>query len=522
MKPWGVQPSILRKAKSDLVSQKPTTATAKALSVSSNDHRMLSWKGQRRLKAKRAAKAAAVLKATLTDEQKRAMEEEDARRTAESLAVLSEGLGFEIRNLVKPPDATRPTTSKKEGGGSGGGVVGDTAADGEDDEDAAQDKIASLAFRQLPHTYAMYRQRNRLMSLSTASKSQRTWGSGSGSGSGDGRSTTATGGALGAADPFEAYLPLLIWDTPVKANEFVGRIRYVGAAPFGDGLWCGLELLDQHYQSTPLCDYGVKHYTTKTISSLTNALPATITRGSGLEAFGVLRNETGTGAAETEAEVQQTMKQREQWRKEMGYLVGPHAATSGLGDGQSAAARKLAVRAALPHCHAVNPSLLPYFDMIGVPVEKAYFVRIDAVRPLKSVVDERQNAAHRAKHERTQTERQRMFSAIDDWVITGVPALDKNSVEDVALYLTTKRSLLTYSPIQKLRAIFRWICHRITYVPITNSNDPADVIRKRKANAEGFANLFQALCEVAGFDTIKIHGYDKQSGYTVGDTFHRM
>jgi transglutaminase-like putative cysteine protease len=60
-----------------------------------------------------------------------------------------------------------------------------------------------------------------------------------------------------------------------------------------------------------------------------------------------------------------------------------------------------------------------------------------------------------------------------------------------------------------VRAIFRWVCENVSFTFTAPASTAAIVLANRVANAEGFSNLYLALCETAGFDCIKIRGYGK-------------
>lgn len=81
------------------------------------------------------------------------------------------------------------------------------------------------------------------------------------------------------------------------------------------------------------------------------------------------------------------------------------------------------------------------------------------------------------------------------------------------------------SDIEKARALYTWVATHIMYddAAYNSGNYPdysaENVLRRKKAVCEGYANLLQALCEAAGLEADKITGYSKGYGYKAGKTF---
>jgi transglutaminase/protease-like cytokinesis protein 3 len=77
---------------------------------------------------------------------------------------------------------------------------------------------------------------------------------------------------------------------------------------------------------------------------------------------------------------------------------------------------------------------------------------------------------------------------------------------------------------EKARIIYTWIAHNITYdVPAYLSGNfsnltPSDVLTNRLAVCSGYANLYQALAQKMGLESVTINGYSKGIGYIVGNS----
>ena len=72
---------------------------------------------------------------------------------------------------------------------------------------------------------------------------------------------------------------------------------------------------------------------------------------------------------------------------------------------------------------------------------------------------------------------------------------------------------------EKARLIYRWITNRIAYdVEGTSSKSisPSDLLQKRIAYCEGYADLFEKLGKQAGLEVVKVPGWCKGYGYVPG------
>lgn len=100
------------------------------------------------------------------------------------------------------------------------------------------------------------------------------------------------------------------------------------------------------------------------------------------------------------------------------------------------------------------------------------------------------------------------FNNIDDFIFNSQPD-QFASFENLANYLTQqfddKRS--------QVRSIYTWIALNISYdqkstfPPHQNKQQANDVWKNRVAVCEGYANLFQDMCEIAGIESRVIKGY---------------
>jgi hypothetical protein len=106
------------------------------------------------------------------------------------------------------------------------------------------------------------------------------------------------------------------------------------------------------------------------------------------------------------------------------------------------------------------------------------------------------------------------YAAIDQRAIKAPPSAE-TSVESLAEYLgkTAKNDR------EKARAIYRWITEHIAYdVPSflakeRKDNSPEGVLKSHLCVCEGYAKLFQALCEKAGVEAILVGGRAKATEF---------
>nr|XP_034962817.1 kyphoscoliosis peptidase-like isoform X2 [Zootoca vivipara] len=91
----------------------------------------------------------------------------------------------------------------------------------------------------------------------------------------------------------------------------------------------------------------------------------------------------------------------------------------------------------------------------------------------------------------------------------------KDSVENLVSALLQK----AHSDLEKVRAIWMWICHHIEYdVEGYRNRDkafykPADVLRSGKAICSGYARLFEEMCRVAGIQCKYLAGGCKSDDF---------
>ncbi len=104
------------------------------------------------------------------------------------------------------------------------------------------------------------------------------------------------------------------------------------------------------------------------------------------------------------------------------------------------------------------------------------------------------------------------YRAIDRHALQA-PRTDERSIPTLARYLVRTAE----NDREKARAIYRWVTDRIAYDARAffsgriGDCGAESVLRSRLTVCEGYANLFQALCQEAGLEAVKIHGWAKSS-----------
>lgn len=102
-----------------------------------------------------------------------------------------------------------------------------------------------------------------------------------------------------------------------------------------------------------------------------------------------------------------------------------------------------------------------------------------------------------------------------------VPSAISTNTSLLANHLSRKAK----SDLQKVRAFYVWITSNIKYDQKSfqkseyPDQSPGVVITRRTALCQGYADLFQALCNEVGIKTHVIAGYSKGYGYTPGKAF---
>lgn len=82
-----------------------------------------------------------------------------------------------------------------------------------------------------------------------------------------------------------------------------------------------------------------------------------------------------------------------------------------------------------------------------------------------------------------------------------------------------------HSDLEKVRAIWIWICHHIEYdVEAAQEKDrqafkPTHILRTQKTTCDGYAGLFKRMCRIAGVQCVTVPGYSKGIGYQTGQSF---
>ncbi|XP_077180928.1 kyphoscoliosis peptidase-like [Paroedura picta] len=96
-----------------------------------------------------------------------------------------------------------------------------------------------------------------------------------------------------------------------------------------------------------------------------------------------------------------------------------------------------------------------------------------------------------------------------------------SSVKDLVSVLLQE----AHSDLEKLRAIWMWICCHIEYDvkgyhdTSSTSCKPEDVLRSRKSVCSGYAKLFEQMCSIAQIHCKELSGYSKGLSYKPGHVF---
>uniref|UniRef100_A0A8D0E9J8 Transglutaminase-like domain-containing protein n=1 Tax=Salvator merianae TaxID=96440 RepID=A0A8D0E9J8_SALMN len=97
----------------------------------------------------------------------------------------------------------------------------------------------------------------------------------------------------------------------------------------------------------------------------------------------------------------------------------------------------------------------------------------------------------------------------------------KSSVEELVKTLLR----VAHTDLEKVRAVWMWICHHIEYDVVgffnkdQQSFKPKDILQSGKSICEGYAGLFEQMCRIAGVQCMNLSGYSKGHGYRIGQTF---
>ncbi|MEJ7586329.1 MAG: transglutaminase domain-containing protein [Ferruginibacter sp.] len=110
------------------------------------------------------------------------------------------------------------------------------------------------------------------------------------------------------------------------------------------------------------------------------------------------------------------------------------------------------------------------------------------------------------------------FTVVDDYV-KSLGALDTLNMGTISAIITKKFP----DPKDKVRAIFDWIAHNISFdlkAGKNNDNEKAStdlVLKFRKANAAGYAALFQDMCSVVKIRCLTVDGYAKYNAEQINE-----
>jgi kyphoscoliosis peptidase len=97
---------------------------------------------------------------------------------------------------------------------------------------------------------------------------------------------------------------------------------------------------------------------------------------------------------------------------------------------------------------------------------------------------------------------------------------DFRTLDDLFAYISAYKCQNQY---EQAWLIYVWITDNIEYNMVgllsgnLGRNDPESVLRTGLSVCEGFASLFERLCQVVGIECCKITGYSKAFGYSIGD-----
>jgi hypothetical protein len=119
------------------------------------------------------------------------------------------------------------------------------------------------------------------------------------------------------------------------------------------------------------------------------------------------------------------------------------------------------------------------------------------------------------------------FSKVDEQA-RKIPFPEKQNVAQLASELTAGWA----TEKEKTRAIFTWLAENIAYDIKTATDEdveaqtviekqkPASVLKSKKAVCEGYANLFNALCQSSGIRSFRVEGLSKNAKGKIGRIGH--
>jgi hypothetical protein len=110
------------------------------------------------------------------------------------------------------------------------------------------------------------------------------------------------------------------------------------------------------------------------------------------------------------------------------------------------------------------------------------------------------------------------FAVIDSFSIN-IGKADSLTVQQLTYKLTDRYK----DPALKVRSIYTWVAHNISYdCPAFHSEgrrkiEPQDVFKLRKAVCEGYANLFREMCSLANVQCVTIDGFARNGSEPFGE-----
>jgi hypothetical protein len=120
------------------------------------------------------------------------------------------------------------------------------------------------------------------------------------------------------------------------------------------------------------------------------------------------------------------------------------------------------------------------------------------------------------------------YEAVDNYAINA-PKQKTTSIPLLAGYLVKQNPHCNnsahsaqHNSTAKIRSIYRWICEHIGYSTVAGVTDflgnlltdPGQILTRRRANAQGFANLFCALAEYCAMDCLVVGGVARGAGWS--------
>jgi len=319
----------------------------------------------------------------------------------------------------------------------------------------------------------------------------------------------------------------LTYNTYVTCNGQYGYVRFLGRVPWASGLWVGMELVEKH----PWACYGLGawvdfYHETSSVALQTfedGPDPRNPDKGKKDRARSAHGHGHGNDHASSQPHVPpppQMMINTSIPRPMVLCAMLPPSK-----DSKKAAAESSKVVYTADDGGILQPlsaSIFPFIDVVcflrdglhscfdlgEYDPALLYMAPSDSVKRVaqKPKIDSKTLLQHKEQQSNP-------FAAVDE-LACSTPKKHEGNIDMLSRYLTVSDRETLDGDRNKARAIFRWICHNIRVdhtIPFGSKSmqDCLGIIRYRKANAEGFANLFHALCVAGGLACIRIRGVEK-------------